>query len=158
MCRVLWVEDEADGQLADYVDPVIAAGYDLDIELNASDAIEKMRKHAYQLVIMDLIIAAGNDLKWKEYDNLHHGKKVKGYLGLQLLKAILDESDSDRKLHVTLPGNWLKPERVAVFTVISDVDAMNELGRIGVANVTEKAQAPITELRRIIDAKCWRAG
>lgn len=151
MCRVLWIEDEADGQLANYVGPVISAGYDLDVELNVTDAIQRLNENEYDFVIFDLIINAGDDPEWRAYDAQDHDEKAADYLGLQLLKAIFSPRSTD--LDVSISCDWLKPDKVAVFTVVTDHRVLQDLRKLGILNITTKASAAITALLDIINEK-----
>ena len=150
MCRILWIEDEADGQMADYVDPVIDAEYDLDVEVNATDAIRRLKEDEYDLVIFDLIINAGDDVAWNEYDQREHHNKSSGYLGLQLMRAVL--SPEKHPLAVRPRIGWLTRDKIAVFSVVTDKEVITELRGLGISRIESKTEAPITAVLDIIHA------
>lgn len=143
---MLWIEDEADTSLQDYVEPVFAAGYLLDIAVNATDAARLLQENRYDVVIVDLFIHAGTDKAWQNLE-----RDYAKYLGLELLRAIFAPGTSTISLEI--PKNWLPTRNVAVYTVVAAPKVHAEIRSLGITDIYVKRLSDLTVLKDIIDAK-----
>jgi hypothetical protein len=122
--NILWIEDSAFVDLRRLAGPVCAnSEFNLDVCLNAADAMDTLMKKKYSAVIVDIRIPPGNNQHWIDYFN-ERGSNIKAArLGIQLLYAFLDTPDP--KLHLgNLPKqDWIMGDRFGIYTV----ESYNEL-------------------------------
>jgi len=147
LARVLWIEDEAERSFSDYADPVIMAGHVLETTGNATDAAERLKSEAYDVVIVDIIINAGTDDVWKRLDE--HPKDKRSYLGLDLIRAIFKPEFKPVQLHI--PVSRLSPDKIAVLTVVEDKEIHKELRSYGITEIRVKAQSDMRVLKQLVD-------
>jgi CheY-like chemotaxis protein len=151
-CRVLWVDDEADTLLAEYMKPVKTAGHDLHIELDASNAIRRIEGGEFDLLILDLIIHAGHREDIRKYDRMAGKQKQEGYLGLQLIRNLLAPETAD--IRIPINSKWVTAEKIAVFSVVKDKDVIRELQGYGIKLIRSKLGADRIALLDLIESAC----
>ena len=149
--RILWIEDEAEAELADYAGPVLLAGHQLDIATTATEAVELLRTREYDVVIIDLIINAGSGNEWKRLDTTRKSGEPYSYLGLELMRALFLPDRA--AIALELPKGRLSPEKVAVFTVVADPEVHMEIRSMGITDIRVKPQSGLTVLKDIVESK-----
>ena len=148
MYRVLWIEDEAETQLRNFMHPVIMAGHVIEFVTNVTDAILRMSQEAYDLIILDLIVNAGPDKRWKEIDKDPEEDK-NSYLGLQLLRAVFDREAS--RIDVQVPPEHVSPQKFAIFTIVQDKEIHDEIASFGITALYSKRRSNLYTLMQIIE-------
>jgi|GEM_PF-4326287 len=146
--RVLWIEEEGD-DLSYYAAPLLLAGYAVDIAHSVTEAIARLQEDVYDVVICDLLLNAGQSPEWQKLDSEIGEQRKELYLGLHFLRAVFS---SDRA-RVALDGASMSisPDRVAVFTVVSDPDVHDELREMGVAKIKVKGRSHLAILKEIAE-------
>lgn len=100
--KVLWIEDSANDEMAFLATPVHLTGeFDLQVALNASDALGRLQGNAeYEAVIVDIRIPPGSDRRWISiYDGTQKGSR----LGLVLLQVLLGRNGPDWRVPFSKP-------------------------------------------------------
>lgn len=146
MYKILWIEDEANGLLAEYANPVLASGYDLEVALDVTDALQRMRDSQYDVIIFDLVINAGSSPAWRAYDDEGNGER---YLGLELMAAIL--TPTEHEMGEPLADYWITPNRVGVLSIIRDADVITRIRNLGVRAIRHKHASGITALNDLVN-------
>jgi len=147
--RILWVEDEATGDLADYVGPLLLAGYTVDIAESATEAISKLQEQTYDVVIFDLVINAGDAPEWMALDQENTERFKELNLGFQLLQSLF--APENARICVSLPPGRIAVSRTAVFTVVADPEVHRALEQMGIATIRVKALSSLTVLKQIVE-------
>jgi CheY-like chemotaxis protein len=81
--KILWIEDGA-YQLRGLVKPLEKRGYRIEYALNAKEAIEKLNREDYQLILLDIIIPTGDDSNLDDLELIE-------FVGLRLADKIVNE-------------------------------------------------------------------
>lgn len=149
MYKVIWIEDEAETQLRNFMHPVIMAGHALEVVTNVTDAVERLKHEGYDLIILDLILNAGSDKQWQWMDENYPAQDKNSYLGLQLLRALFDP---DFKL-ATVDVPMIPPEKFAIFTVVEDQEVHVEIEHFGIDTIYLKTSSDLNTLLNIIHDK-----
>jgi CheY-like chemotaxis protein len=128
---VLWIEDSAFSENTILATPVHMSGeYELVFALSATEGIQKLCERAYDAVIVDIRLPAGDDPRWIDMYYDLGGTDKAARLGIKLLEIVLgtrnvqwgdpfDDSARDRR-------------RYGVLSVENGADLQEELSRIGV--------------------------
>lgn len=165
--HLLWVEDETQHEMQGFVGPLYAEWkYDIDLAIDASQALARLRQKRYDAVIVDIRIPPGEDECWQEIYNLHGADPSAAKLGLVLLEFLFgqDENGSAPKTRLKLngrdfdlcrlggrPESNLDPSRFGVFSVESN-DLEDQLSRLGVGKaLAKRARTPRIALVELID-------
>ena len=149
--KVLWIEDGALTEVADFAGPLLSSmKYDLDVALNISDAIKKMNDAEFDVVIVDIRIPPGSDPEWEHLYEKSQSIKVSPRLGMQLLFGLLKPKEVEIKLK-NIP-QWIVPEKLGVFTVESEGEVKKELEALCVNfYLQKKTNTPNTALLEFIE-------
>lgn len=94
--KVLWVEDNAEADLFQFLAPVNVDGrFDMDIAINATEACSRLNTERYDVIIMDSRIPAGHDPFWKEREANIQRQSPNPIvrLGLEILKIVLRKDE-----------------------------------------------------------------
>jgi CheY-like chemotaxis protein len=112
--KVLWVEDNAEADLFQYLAPVNVDGrFDMDIAVNATEACTRLSTNIYDVVIMDTRIPSGYEQRWQEREQSIKAQSPNPVvrLGLEVLKFVFGEGRSQIK-----PEHHEK-ERYCIFSI-----------------------------------------
>lgn len=113
--KVLWVEDNAEADLFQFLAPVNVDGrFDMDIAVNATEACSRLNTEEYHVVIMDSRIPSGHDRHWKEREEEIQKKATNPIvrLGLEILKVVLRKDTQP----AILPANQ-EAEKYCIFSI-----------------------------------------
>ncbi|NOU16975.1 MAG: response regulator [Bacteroidales bacterium] len=141
--KVLWIEDQAELDLAALAGPVYTSGeYFLDVAGDASDAWEKIKKNEYDVIIVDIRIPPGDAEAFHKYFIVKGHNKNDARLGIQLLYLLLcpeKNSEKDifnRKLE-NIPS-WLSKEKFGILTVETEADVEKDRVILGINTYRRK--------------------
>ncbi|MCI0474312.1 MAG: hypothetical protein L0Y76_12085 [Ignavibacteria bacterium] len=149
--KVLWVEDGAVTEVDIFTGPVLTSmKYKLEIALDVSAAIKKMRSNEYAAVIVDIRIPPDEYQDWETFYNQSGSSKSNARLGMQLLFSLLKPEMTQVKITDIPP--WISADKFGVFTVESEMEIKNELEKLGVRFYTQKrTRIPDTALLDLIE-------
>ena len=115
--KVLWIEDGARYELASLCGPVFYKNTcDLTLAEDVSTAVDHLCADEWDALIVDIRLPPGVNRTWRRLYREAGSDKVHAQLGLKLLRWLLS---GDREVFDEGPPEWIRPERVAVFTVES---------------------------------------
>ena len=130
--KILWVEDGAFIEVSSFTGPLFtSAKYDLDVALNVTDAIRKIKETEFDAVIVDIRIPPGLDRAWENLYSESGYNKIGARLGIQLLFSLLKPGMSEVKLE-NIPS-WVSPEKFGVFSVESVEEVKKELKQLDIS-------------------------
>ncbi len=113
--KVLWVEDSARLELANLCGPVFFKGTcDLTLAEDVTTAVNLILAERFDAMILDVRLPPGSDLRWRKHYRRTGSNKVSAQLGLKLLYWLLE---ADQAIYPADPPDWVRPERIGVFTV-----------------------------------------
>jgi len=168
--KILWIEDNAETELAELLGPVYhQGGYLLELAPDATVAVRTLiQNKKYDGVIVDIRLPPGHDPLWQKLYNQTVRGTVETQLGLLLLYWMLNvsplkeiktntsnNSPSDQRIlkkmqqkinqiksRFTAPA-WLGPEQVAIFSIERDTQLKQRghLERLGITHYQQKAIA-----------------
>lgn len=102
--KILWIEEEAEEKLTEYILHLQMQGYLLDIIFNASDAEDRINDNQikYDLILLDIRISPGDKEEWEN-------KYMKGNrkLGLDILCDVIASSSYKDKVLVFTNEYWM---------------------------------------------------
>jgi hypothetical protein len=137
---VLWVEDQAVSMLTEYIAKVNSIGkYSLDIVLNATDAMKKIQKNVYDIVIVDIRIESGMDDLWMNFVFDHAGDKRQARAGMAFLRLLFLPEEAEVKIPGFIKPNWIIPEKFGVLTVESESEVIHDLKAMGITSYRRKS-------------------
>ncbi|MCK5058605.1 MAG: hypothetical protein KAT34_18265 [Candidatus Aminicenantes bacterium] len=129
--KVLWIEDGAFVEVATFAGAVLTSmKYDLEVSIDISDALGKIRTTEYDAVIVDIRIPPGNNMEWKKIYNQSGYNKNSARLGMQLLFSLLKPEEAEVKLE-NIPS-WVSAKKFGVFTVESRAEVKNDMVELGI--------------------------
>lgn len=135
--RILWVEDSARFELANLLGPIYASNkYELVLAEDATTATRHLQTAPFDAVIMDIRIPPGRDRHWVQYYERNGADKATAQLGLTLLSWLLQNSEENRS--DKRPPAWVRPERIAVFSVEERYEIGEKLLELGIQIFEEK--------------------
>jgi hypothetical protein len=151
---VLWVEDAARNDLADFTAPVIIDGaYNLIIAEDVSSGITRLLQQPFAAIIVDIRLPPGTDREWidlYEKQNNNGRKSVPSRLGLDFLYTILGHP----KARITLSDRrpkWITPQKIGVLSIESRVELEHDLAELQITIFQQKkADTPETVLLEMI--------
>jgi CheY-like chemotaxis protein len=127
MVRILWIEDEGNTDLIQYKQPMVEAGYVVDVAETAAEAFNTLDSMQYDLYIVDLLLPQEDAFdKYIEFP------------GVEILKKMIDQFRVD-------------PDRIMVFTVVNDEDVHNEIKELDINRVVVKRLQNIDFLKKEVD-------
>lgn len=126
MVGVLWIEEEGKTTLLHYKEPMVRAGYNIDIAESVTDAIELLRMVDYDVLIIDLLLPEGKAFKGKEK-----------YPGIKMIEIA-------KEMGITT-------ERMMVMTVVDDEEVHQRIRKLGVKKIVVKRLMDIDDLKRHVD-------
>lgn len=132
MVRILWVEDEGNTDLMQYKLPMVEAGYVVDVAETAEEAFDALAME-YDVYIIDLLLPQKD--AFREFYE---------YPGIEILRRMM----KDHKI---------KPEKIIVFTVVTDSKAHRDIRALGVERIMVKQLQLIDFLKKEVD-KLLRKG
>jgi len=109
---ILWLEDDAD-RLMGLVRPLEKDGHKICVTYNEAEALEKIEKYNFDLIMIDIIIPTG----------VKDDKGDIPFVGMELLKIIKDKQ-------INTP--------ILVLTVVRHKKMIDEMYDLGVIKVLEK--------------------
>ncbi|MCK4765380.1 MAG: hypothetical protein KAW12_24475 [Candidatus Aminicenantes bacterium] len=128
--KVLWIEDGAFVEVSNFAGPVlISKKYDLQVALNASDAVKKIKTTEFDAVVVDIRIPPGDDPEWETLYIKSRHSKIEARLGIEILFGLLSPKDSAIKI-ADIP-HWVSPKKFGIFTVESEDGLKKELNELG---------------------------
>ena len=98
--------------------------------------VRHLRAKEYDAVIVDIRLPPGIDPEWRKLYQQTGFDRVHAQLGLKLLRWLLTK---DNSIHPTEPPEWIKPHRIAVFTVESKGEIQQHLDELGIAVFRQKS-------------------
>ena len=135
--RLLWIEDEAFGQLAWFAGPIYSAlEHDLTIELNTSSAYRRICEEEFDAVVVDIRLAPGDDMRWVKLYRSSGFKRAEARLGLHLLYSLLRPEESEIELPHVPP--WVTANRFGVMTVEGEREIAVDLSVLGINHYVQK--------------------
>lgn len=111
--NILWVEDEYESLLG-LIKPLLKSGYSVDCVVDENQAMDQIKKHSYDLIIIDLILPSG--IKY-----LNYSRKL---IGIDIITKLKLELDMQTP--------------ILVVTVVNDPGIIQGLLDLGVKNVLFK--------------------
>jgi DNA-binding response OmpR family regulator len=130
--RILWIEDDA-RELSSLIWPLEDEGYQIDIALNATQAVEMAMKNTYDVIILDVLLPTGKKELVKPV--VFTGVKVIEYL---------------RKKGNTTP--------TIALTVVSDPDVELELRKYGVLKIINKGSVLPSHIKKEVESIIMKGG
>ena len=127
MVRILWIEDEGNTDLIQYKQPLVEAGYVVDVAETAAEAFNTMDSMEYDLYIVDLLLPQED--AFEEYIE---------FPGLEILRKMINEYQID-------------PRKVMVFTVVNDEDVHKDIHELGIERIVVKRLQHIDFLKEEVD-------
>jgi len=118
--RILFVDDE-DWSVTPYFDKLRDHGLEVDLALNGDEAIERLRSHRYDLIVLDIMLPSGSQIG----SNVEPRKA-----GAILLDKIRTNQLTDIKTSPDVP--------VVVLTAVTDQEESENIRKLGVNEVFEK--------------------
>lgn len=120
--KVLWIEDDSFGDLAEQLGPVYVDGkYDVVVALDATKGYEHLMQTQFAAVIVDIRLGPGDHEKWISIYKESKKDKATGRLGLHLLREVI--CDETKRI---------RPEVFGVFTVESKREVESDLTELGI--------------------------
>lgn len=113
--KVLWVEDNAEEDLFQFLAPVNVDGrFDMDIAVNATEACSRLNSEVYDVIIMDARLPSGYDEHWKKREEHIQKQNTNPIvrLGMEILKAVLGK---DKKINILEENR--KQEKYCIFSI-----------------------------------------
>ncbi len=148
---VLWVEDSARFELANFMGPIYASRkYELTLAEDATAATRYLHTIKFDAIIMDIRIPPGRDRHWSALYQRAGSDKTTAQLGLVLLTWLLrhDYFNSNGLLK-PIP---VKPSQVGVFSVEGELEIGRQVKDLGISVFLEKRPGlRDTTLRELID-------
>jgi hypothetical protein len=147
--KVLWVEDGARYELASLCGPVFYKGTcDLTLAEDVSTAVDHLTAEQWDAVIVDVRLPPGVNESWRRLYRRAGADKVHAQLGLKLIEWLVR---GEAAIHPEPPPAWVRPDRIAVFTVESWREVGDHLKPLGVDTFQQKlANLPDTVLEELI--------
>ncbi len=127
MVRILWIEDEGNTDLIQYKQPMVEAGYVIDVVETAQEAFDTLESMKYDLYIVDLLLPQED--AFKEYIELP---------GMEILKKMINKYE-------------IEPEKIMVFTVVNDEEVHRDIQGLGVGRIVVKRLQHIDFLKKKVD-------
>jgi CheY-like chemotaxis protein len=127
MTRILWIEDEGYSDLIQYKQPMIEAGYVVDVAETASEAFEFLESLDYNIYIVDLILPQEGAFE-EQID----------FPGVEIIKKMTEKYK-------------INPENIIVFTVVDDKEVYNRIRTCGVDKIFMKRFQSIEFLKNEVD-------
>ncbi|MBU7027831.1 MAG: response regulator [Theionarchaea archaeon] len=127
MVRILWIEDEGNTDLIQYKQPMVEAGYAVDVAETAAEALDFLDSMDYDVYIVDLLLPQEGAFR--------------GYIelpGVEVLKEMVREYG-------------INPEKVMIFTVVNDEEVHEDIRNLGLEKIVVKGLQPIDFLKEEID-------
>lgn len=127
MVKILWIEDEGNTDLIQYKQPLVEAGYAVDVAETAAEAFDMLSLMEYDVYIIDLLLPQEGGLE--------------GHIelpGVEILKKIVKEFK-------------VNSDKIIVFTVVNDKDVHDEIRNLGVKRIIVKGLHPIDFLKKEVD-------
>lgn len=121
---ILWLEDDAD-KLMGLVRPLEKDGHKIIVTYNEVEALEKIEKYNFDLILLDIIIPTG----------VKDDKGDIPFVGMELLKIIKEKQ-------INTP--------ILVLTVVRHKDMIDEMYNLGATKVLEKGACLPTKLKEEI--------
>ncbi|MBU7043070.1 MAG: response regulator [Theionarchaea archaeon] len=127
MTRILWIEDEGYSDLIQYKQPMIEAGYVVDVAETASEAFDFLESLDYNVYIVDLILPQ---------EGAFEGQI--DFPGVEIIKKMIDHYK-------------INPNTIIVFTVVDDKEVYNSIRSCGVKKIFLKRFQDIEFLKNEVD-------
>jgi CheY-like chemotaxis protein len=127
MVRILWIEDEGNTDLIQYKQPLVEAGYVVDVVETATEAFDTLNGDRYDLYIVDLLLPQED--AFQEYVE---------FPGVEILKRMIDKYN-------------IRPENVMVFTVVNDEEVHDDIQKLGVRRIVVKRLQNIDFLKKEVE-------
>lgn len=153
---ILWIEDGAYTELYNMLAPIDVAGcYDLVLAENATVAVEKLRGHQFDAIIVDIRLPPGTAPEWRVIYKNYRESRDSARLGLHLLRALFNSTKAEVALPTAPPS--VSSDRVAVFSV--ETDLQEELAELGIkVYETKNANTPATRVLELIQRVLTQSG
>lgn len=152
--KILWIEDGALTEVSSFAGPVFTSmKYDLEVALDISDAVKKIRDTEYSAVIVDIRVPPGSDPEWVELYNRAGSIKNRARLGMQLLFSLLKPEIAEVKI-TNIPA-WISADKFGVFTVEGEREVENDINYLGIgmkSYLQKKKNMSKTALLELIDS------
>ena len=134
--KALWIEDSARLELANLCGPVFFKGEcDLTLAEDATTAVNLLLADRYDALIVDIRLPPGTDRHWRDHYRRTGSDKVSAQLGLKLLRWLLAK---DRSIYPAPPPDWVRPERICVFSVETHAEVDPFLSELSIGTFQEK--------------------
>lgn len=127
MVRILWIEDEGNTDLIQYKQPMVDAGYVVDVVETATEAFDTLGSMEYDLYIVDLLLPQED--AFEEYI---------AFPGVEILKKMVNEYGIDL-------------EKIMVFTVVNDEEVHKDIRELGIQRIVVKRLQHIDFLKEEVD-------
>ena len=114
MARILWIEDQAENHLAQFLSPLYIKGHRVIIASDATQAEEKLLNEKFDIVIFDIRIGSGDDPYWENIYNKNKKNHETARLGLHLLKIIFGEKNTV----IESQGGGQDGRRVSILNIV----------------------------------------
>lgn len=155
MKPVLWVEDLARVEYREMFAVVFRDGrYNLSIAVDATEAVERLQKHIYDAVIIDIRLPPGSDARWgKLYDELGASEEA-AKLGKHLVQSFLHFQDARIVLEKDRISDWLTNRKIGFLTVEPWEELKVEFEPLGITKGVYVEKGPENErdaLLRLIE-------
>ncbi len=145
--EVLWLEDQYE-ELSAYRGALFRAGYIVEPVESVSEAEEKLKEEdRYVAYIFDIKVLPGNHDDWRKLDVKRRTEDpdFDPYLGLELLKTLLDRDDAEVKRDIRIDAN-----KVIVFSVVYDKKSDIEEMGVPEKQILYKAACDLTTIPKLI--------
>lgn len=150
---ILWVEDEAYGELQYLYAPVVVAGFDLHVAGDATQAIAALRRQEFDAVIVDIRIPPGHDDRWIKLYNKSGANPAAAKLGIHLLRALLLPEDDACEVELDADERpaWLTAEKCGVFSVEVGGAVDRDLKKIGIGLAVSEVKGATLGVSALLD-------
>jgi len=129
--KVLWVEDTADQDLLFMMPPFyLEATVELDIAATATEGYNFLRRHKYDIIVIDIRIPPGRDEMFTKEFLDEHNFAYANKVGLNLLEAIKSASD------ILVENKDM--EKYGIFSIERKEEISDALEELGIKNYLKK--------------------
>lgn len=146
MKPVLWIEDLARFEYREMFAAIFRDGrYALSIAVDATEAVQRLKQHEYDAVIVDVRLPPGADEQWTQLYTAMGASEEAAKLGKHLVQSLLRFPAARIALAADRIPAWLASERIGFLTVEPWEDLREELEPLGIVKDVYVEKGPDNE-------------
>jgi len=141
---VLWIEDLARVEYREMFAAVFRDGrYNLSVAVDASEAIQRVLKHTYDAVIIDIRLPPGDDEEWMRLYDKSGASEEAAKLGKHLVQSILGVQGAKVALPADEIPGWIDSTKLGFLTVEPWDDLKADFEPLGIVRETYVEKGPV---------------